>query len=78
MDSDRRVNELAVETAARLDRNGQRWAAIFALLCLIGVASSLFLVDDTWLAAAGAGIFGLGAAAPVINSFLQRRGEPHG
>jgi hypothetical protein len=75
MASDRKINELQVQTAATLDKWG---LAIAGGISGTGIGCAmlcLFLLHPAGLAVSGAGIFGLAAAAPVINAFLQRRGS---
>jgi hypothetical protein len=74
MDSDRKINELQVHTASALDTRGQVIAAAISGTCIVFALLCLFLLHPPWLAVSGAGIFGLGAVAPVINAFLQRGG----
>lgn len=74
MDSDRRINELEVRTASKLDIRGQAIAAAISATCIVFALLCLFLLHPPWLALSGAGIFGLGAVAPVVNAFLQRGG----
>lgn len=77
MDSDRRINELQVQTASKLDTRGQAIAAAISGTCIVFALLCLFLLNPPWLAVSGAGIFGLGAVAPVINAFLQRGGPKY-
>lgn len=74
MASDRRINELRVQTASKLDIRGQAFAFVLCTTCIVFALMCLFLLHPAWLAASGAGIFALGAIAPVINAFLQRGG----
>jgi uncharacterized membrane protein len=74
MESDRTINELRVQTASKLDIRGQGIAATLSATCILFALLCLFRLHPEWLAVSGAGIFGLGAVAPVINAFLQRGG----
>lgn len=78
MESDRKINELQVQTAATLDKWG---LAIAGGISGTGIGCAmlcLFLLHPAGLALSGAGIFGLAAAAPVINAFLQRQSKGAG
>jgi uncharacterized membrane protein len=72
MAADRKINELEVETASKLDLRGQAYAILLTSVCVALAAVCLFVLDPPWLALSGAGVFGLGAVAPVINAFLHR------
>ncbi|MBX9147762.1 hypothetical protein [Rhodococcus qingshengii] len=74
MRSDRKINELAVETATTLDKRGQIYAFLLSLICIAMCFTCLFFLEGG-KAIAGATLFGLGAAGPVVNSFLQRKGN---
>lgn len=72
MASDRKITEIGVETARTLDVTGLRFAIVLTSVCVVLAAVCLFALEPPWLALSGAGLFGLGACAPVINGFLQR------
>lgn len=72
MASDRKINELAVETSAKLDIRGLWIAGALCATCILCALLCLFFVQPPLLAGTGAGIFGLGAIAPAINAFLNR------
>jgi hypothetical protein len=74
MASDRKINELQVQTAAKLDTWGLVIAGGISGSSIVCAMLCLFLLHPAGLAGTGAAIFGLGAMAPVINAFLQRRG----
>jgi hypothetical protein len=74
MASDRKINELQVQTAATLDKWGLAIAGGISGSSITCAMLCLFLLHPASLAGTGAAIFGLGAMAPVINAFLQRRG----
>ncbi|AYJ49016.1 DUF2335 domain-containing protein [Rhodococcus sp. P1Y] len=73
MRSDRRINEVGVDTAVKLDLRGQLYAILLCVACLALAACCVFLIDNSTVAIGGATVFGIGAAAPVVNSFLQRK-----
>jgi hypothetical protein len=75
MASDRKINELQVQTAAALDKWGLAIAGGISGSSIVCAMLCLFLLHPASLAGTGAAIFGLGAMAPVINAFLQRRGS---
>jgi uncharacterized membrane protein len=75
MASDRMINETQVQTAKLLDLRGQRFAFALCAVCVALAAVCLFALHPAWFALSAAGLFGLGAAAPVVNAFLQRGGD---
>lgn len=74
MASDRKINELAVETSAKLDTRGLWIAGGLCFTCIICALLCVFFAQPPALAGTAAGIFGLGAIAPVVNAFLTRGG----
>lgn len=77
-ESDRRINEQRVDTSRRLDLRGQWWAGGLCSGSTACALASLFLLHPPWLAISGAGIFGVGALAPVVSAFLRRGGTQPG
>jgi hypothetical protein len=75
MASDREINELQVQTAAKLDTWGLAIARGISGSSIVCAMLCLFLLHPAGLAGTGAALFGLSAMAPVINAFLQRRGS---